>query len=123
MDILDAAVWHVKDVMRQRPLFRRDLQEAVLEALVGEVLRILGIHHTHAIHDETIGIHVGGSRTEGNAPNSCSITLHLFPSGKLNIHHDGLGRVVLVVEGHGAVVVTLGLCTRRCGAQHGCQAQ
>ena len=62
VDVLNGAMGHILDVMSQS-VFRLDLQQTVLKALIGEVLWIVGVHNTHAVNHKAIGIHVGGSRT------------------------------------------------------------
>ena len=94
--------------MGQLAFTGRNLQQTVLKTLVGEVLRILGIHHTDAIDDEAVGIHVGSSRSEGSCPDTVSIALHSVASGKLYIHQDLLSLWVLVLEGYGSVLMTDG---------------
>ena len=84
MDILYASVRHVLDIVRQA-LLARNLQQAVLKAFVGEILRILRIHHTHAIHDKAVRIHIRSSRTYGYCPHSLCVALHLLPPCKLHV--------------------------------------
>ena len=108
-DIFDAAMGHVPDVVGQRAVLRLDFQQAVLESLVGEIERVFRVHHAHTIDDEAVGVHVGCGGTESCRPQSCGgIAAHLVAAGELHIHHHALGRVVLVIEGHRAVVVTHG---------------
>ena len=108
-DIFDAAVGHVEDVMRQCAVLRGNLQQAVLEALVREVLRVLRIHHAHAVNDVAVGIHVRGGRPEGHRPCAVGTTGHLLAASKLHVHQHSLGSVVLVTERHGPVIVRLWL--------------
>ena len=67
MDILHGAMGHILDVVGQS-VFRFDLQQTVLKALVGEVLWVVGVHDAHTVNHEAIGIHVGGSRTQCHGP-------------------------------------------------------
>ena len=105
VDIVYLSVGHVLDVVCQTAFLGRNLQEAVLEALIGEILRILRIHHAHTVDDEAIGVHVGGSRTEGYRPVSLIITLHRMATCELHVYQHFLGFVVRIPEGHRAVSV------------------
>ena len=107
MYVLNTSVRHILDVVRQSVL-RLDLQQTVLEALVGEILRILRIHYADAIDNEAIGVHVRRGRTESHCPDTIGITLHLLTSSKLDIHQHTLCRVVLIVKGHGSIWITDG---------------
>ena len=108
VDILQLAMRYIENVVSQLAFAGRNLQETVLETLVGEVLRILRIHYADAVDDEAVGIHVGGSRSEGGCPDTVSIALHGVASSKLYIHQDLLGLWVLVLEGYGSVLMTDG---------------
>ena len=108
VDILQLTMRHIENVVGQLAFTGRNLQQTVLKTLVGEVLRILGIHHTDAIDDEAVGIHVGSSRSEGGCPDTVSIALHSVASGKLYIHQDLFGLWVLILEGYGSVLMTDG---------------
>ena len=109
MDIVDAAVGHVLDVMGQGCITGRDLQQTVLKTLVGEILLTGRIHDADTIDDETVGIHVGGGRTEGDGPETgLGIALHRFTTSELHIDEYLLGLVVTVTEGHRAVGITGG---------------
>ena len=116
MDVLHTSVRHIADVVGQRAV-AGNLQQAVLEALVGEVERILGIHDAHPVDDEAIGVHVGSDGglgipfvTQRDGPCAVGTTGHLFPPGKLDIHQDALGILVLVLESHRAVGIGTWLC-------------
>ena len=87
MDVLYASVRHVANVVRQRAVLRRNLQQAVLEALIGEVQLVLGIHHTDTIDNEAIGIHVGGYGAEGHRPCAVGTLGHLLAACELHIDH------------------------------------
>ena len=109
MDIVDTAVGHVLDVMCQCRIAGRDLQQTVLKALVGEILLTGRIHDADAIDDETVGIHVGGGRTEGDGPETgLCISLHRVTTSELHIDEHLLGLVVTVAEGHRAVGIAGG---------------
>ena len=100
---------HILDVVCQRTRLGGDVQQTVLEALVGEVLVALGIHHAHAVNHETIGVHVGGSRTQGNGPQArLGVFLHVVPAGELYIYLNALCFVVLELEGYCAIIVENG---------------
>ena len=110
MDIFYLSVGHVLDVVRQTALAGRNLQQAVLETLVGEVQGILGVHHAHTVDDEAVGVHVWGGRTQGDGPQSrLGVVLHGVAPCELHIDQHLLGLVVLVLECHGAVCVADGL--------------
>ena len=68
--ILYASMRHILDVVRQGTRLGRNLQQAVLKALVGEILWILRVHHTHAVHDEAVRIHVWSRRTYRHCPHT-----------------------------------------------------
>ena len=109
VDIVDVAVGHILDVVGQGAVTGRDLQQTVLKTLVGEILLTGGIHDAHAIDDEAIGIHIGGSRTEGGGPETgLGIALHGVTPGELYINEHLLGLVVAVTEGHRAVGIAGG---------------
>ena len=107
VDILQLAVGHVLDVVGQSVL-ARNLQQTVLETLVGEVLRVLGIHHADTVDDVAIGVHVRSHRTEGNSPKALFVTLHGITPCKLHVDQHLLGLIVLVVKGYSAVGITNG---------------
>ena len=114
VDIIDAAVGHVLDVMGQCRIMGRNLQQTVFKALVREILLTGRIHNADAIDDEAIGIHVGSGRTEGDGPETgLGIALHRVATSELHIDEYLLGLVVTVTEGHRAVGVTGGGSIRR----------
>ena len=107
VDILQLAVGHIQNVVGQFAFAGRNLQQRVLEALVREVLGILRVHHTHAVDDKAIGIHVRRGRAEGDSPKSClGIARHGVATCKLHVYHDFFGLIVLVLEGYGSVFMT-----------------
>ena len=108
MDILDLSVGHVLDVVGERTGLGGDFEQAVLESLIGEILRVLRVHHADAVHHEAVGIHVGSCRSEGDCPQTFFVALHGVATGKLHIdlHVGGVG--VVVIECDCAVVVADG---------------
>ena len=108
--VLHTAVRHGTDVVWQRAVGTLNLQKAVLETLVGEVLRVLGIHDADTVNDVAIGIHVGSNGTKRHRPHSVSAAGHLFATGKLYVDRHLTGRIVLVLECNHAIV-RHGLCT------------
>ena len=110
VDILNTTMRYVQDVVGQSTCLRLHFQQAILKALIGEVLGILRIHHADAVNDIAVGIHVGGNRTESHRPQTVGTTCHLFTAGKLHIDKYGLGRIVLVLERHCSVIICSGLC-------------
>ena len=98
---------HVLDVVCQTSRLGRNLQQRVLEALVGEVLRILRIHHAHPVNNEAVGVHVGDSRSEGDFPQaSFCVALHVVTPSKLHVNLNAFSLIILVLEGYGSVVMT-----------------
>ena len=110
MDVLHASVRHLPDVVRQLAT-ARNLQQAVLEPLVGEVLRIHRVHHAHAVHHVAVRIHVGSRRAQRHAPRAIFAPRHLLAAGKLHVHQHRLRRVVLILESHRPVSIRTRLCT------------
>ena len=102
---------HIADVVRQRAV-ARDFKQAVLETLVGEILRILRIHHTHAIDDEAVGIHVLSNRAKRHRPCSISLACHVFLACKLHVNLHLLCLLVLVSERH--LTIRMAGNRRRC---------
>ena len=110
MDIIHHTMRHILDIMRQSTLTTGYLQQAVLKALVGEILVALGIHDADAIDDEAVGIHIRSRRTEGSRPEAALlVVLHRISSCELHIDHDILRLIVFVAESHCAVFVANGL--------------
>ena len=103
MHILHTAVGHILDVMDT--LTVADLQQTVLKALVGEIELVSGVHDTHAIDHETIGIHVGRSWSEGSCPNTVGTLRHRFAAGKLDIHLYVFRMVIPITEGYSTVSI------------------
>ena len=112
VDILHPAMCHISNIVRQGSILvsRRYLQQTVLETFVGEVLRILRVHHTDTVDNEAVGIHVGRSRSEGHRPQTVSATGHVLTSSKLHVDHHVLGGLVFVLESDSTVSITAGLC-------------
>ena len=108
MDVLHLAMRHFLDVVRQRARLGRNLQEAVLEALVGEILRTERIHHADPIDHKAVGVHVGGSRAECRSPNPVGIFLHGVSACELHIHLHLLGVGVFITEGYRTVGIANG---------------
>ena len=79
------------------------VKQTVLEALVGEPLCILRVHHLMTIHNETIGINVGNSRAKRYGPYIVFAFLHLMATSKLHINHHLLCMFILIVERYGVV--------------------
>ena len=105
MDILQASVRHILDIVRQCAV-ARNLQQAVFEAFVGEVLVVLRVHHAHSIDDEAIGIHVRGSRSQRRSPHARrSVAGHGVTACKLHIDLHILGLIVLVEECHCSILI------------------
>ena len=105
MNILDTSERHSSNVVRQCAV-TGNFQQAVLKALIREVLRILGIHHAQTVNDETIRIHVLSHRTERCCPRAISLTCHRLSSGKLHVDLYLLGRLILVLERHCPISIT-----------------
>ena len=109
MDVVDATVGHIFDVVGQRRITGWNLQQTVFKSLVGEILFTGWIHNADAIDDKAIGIHVGGGRTEGGGPEtSLDIALHRVTTCELYIDKHLLGLIVAVAEGHRTVGITSG---------------
>ena len=53
------------------------IQKAVLESLVGEPLRALGVHHADAVHLKMIGVDIGLGGSDGGGPDSVGAFGHL----------------------------------------------
>ena len=108
VDVLDLSVGHVPDVVGERTGRGGDFEQAVLESLIGEILRVLRVHHADAVHNEAVGIHVGSCRSEGDCPQAFFVALHGVATGKLHIdlHVGGVG--VVIIECDRAVVVAYG---------------
>ena len=100
VNILHQTMRHLLDVMSQRARLGRDFQEAVLKALIGEILRTERVHHAHAIHHKTIRVHVGSSRSECGCPHTIRTFRHGVSASKLHIHLHILGIGVLILESH-----------------------
>ena len=97
---------HILDVVCQGTVLGGNLQQTVLEALIGEVLVALGIHHAHAVNDEAVRIHVGSSRTQRDGPQTAlCVFLHVVSAGELYIYLNAFGLVVLELEGYRAIIV------------------
>ena len=115
---------HVGNLVGQCAILvtRGNLQQAILKAFVGEVLRILRVHHADTIDDEAVGIHVRGSRTKGHCPQSVGATRHVLTSSKLHVDLNVLGVLILVLEGYCPVSIRAGLC-HHCHWQQGKQGK
>ena len=119
VDILHPAVCHIGNIMRQRNFLvaGRYLQQAVFETFVGEILRILRIHHANPIDNKAVGIHVRSCRAESHRPQTISATCHILTSGKLYVDHHVLGCFILVLKGYRPVSITARLCHHGHGQQ------
>ena len=105
VDILQTSVRHIFDIVRQCAV-ARNLQKAVLETFVGEVLVVLRVHHAHSINDEAIGIHVRGSRSQRRSPHArLFVAGHGVTACKLHIDLHILGLIVLVEECHCSILI------------------
>ena len=118
VNVLHASMRNGTDVVRQRAVGALHLQQAVLEAFIRKILRVLRIHDADAIDDVTIGIHVRSHRTKCYCPQACSgIAGHLLATGELYIDCHLTGRVVLVLESNHAILrYWLCVCTQ-CGTK------
>ena len=122
MHVFQTAMWYLSDVVRQGAVLRGYLQQAVLKALVREILRVLRIHDAGAVHNKAIRIHVGSDRSEGDSPLTVGTALHFLASGELHIYQHILSRVVPVGESHRPVIVRTRLCACCRSAAQGGQA-
>ena len=68
MNVLYATVSNVVAYVVRQFSVAGNLQQAVFESFVGEILIVFRVHHAHAIDDETIWIHIGRSRPECYRP-------------------------------------------------------
>ena len=100
---------HILDVVCQGTVLGGNLQQTVLETLIGEVLVALRVHHAHTVNNEAVRIHVGGCRTQRDGPQTAlRVFLHVVPAGELYIYLNALGLVVLELEGYRAIIVANG---------------
>ncbi len=97
----------VRDVVeRIERVLVRHLQQAGLELLVGEDVRVVGILHADAVHHEVVGVNIGLGRLHGGAPHAFGVAHHRdVPLLELARQHHLRGPGILVVEGHAAVGV------------------
>ena len=111
MDIFNTTVYHVTYVMCQRFLVVVNLKKTVLESLVGEILRILGVHDADTVNDEAVGVHIRSRRTQRYCPCSgVGIFHHRVSAGKLHVNQHFLCIVVPVAERHRTVRIARGRC-------------
>ncbi len=103
--IFHATMRHVLHLVYQTIVGRVHLQQTVLETLVREPIRVVGIHYLIAIHHEAVGIDVSLGRTEGQRPDTPFALLHFVTTGKLYIHLNLLGIGILIGEGHCVVSI------------------
>ena len=98
VNILHPSVRHILNVMDTFAV--GNLQQAVLEALIGEILVIEGVHDAHPVNHKTVGIHVGGGWTKGCRPYTVGTMCHQITSGELHIHLDFLCILIPIAECH-----------------------
>ena len=115
VDILHRAVGHVLDVVSQTARLGRNLQQRVLKAFVGEVLRVLWIHHAHPVDDKAVGVHVWCGRSDGGRPDALCILCHGVAPSKLHVYQHLFRQIVLVLESHRSVLIADG---RALGKSH-----
>ena len=95
---------HILNIMGQRAT-TRNLQQAVLEALVGEILWIFRVHYTHTVDDEAVRIHVFRNGTKCHRPCTISLACHLLLACKLHVDLHLLGRLILVSKRYLAILM------------------
>ena len=118
VDILYLSVGNRTDIVRQTTLGTWNLQQAVLKALVGEILIVRRVHHTHPVNNKAVGVHIRGCWSEGHLPYALCIFLHGITTCKLYIDQYFLGIGIVVLERYFAILMTFisWLCKSESGA-------
>ena len=89
--------------MDKRSSVSRNIQQAVLEALVREPVRIHRVHYADAVDHELVRIDIRGCRAQSNSPDTVLPLYHLMGAGKLDIYRDLLRIVIAIIESYSVV--------------------